>query len=308
MTQPRISIVMNCYNGEKYLREAIESVRGQTFTDWELVFWDNRSTDTSGAIARSYGDRRIRYLLAPSHTPLGGARRRAVDECRGEFVSFLDTDDLYLPENLQRKLEGIEREAAAVVYGGTIFINEAGEERRRRLPRHRSGQIFAQILGQLDVEVPTMMIRRQVLQATGLNFDERIFGSEEYDLLTQLAAEHRFAVLPAYLAKVRHHRRSLTYSLMEKWASDRRLTLSKLKQAHPGIERRHAAAFREAEARADYYEARWLAQKGSRQDALIALRAARAAGWKYRTLYMVLKLSPRLWHYAHGFLPSSRSL
>ena len=306
MANPLISIVMNCYNGEKYLREAIDSVRSQTYPHWELVFWDNRSTDGSAAIAQSYGDDRIRYILAPQHTTLGGARRLAVNECRGDFISFLDTDDIYLPENLSRKLEFIERESAAVVYGGVIYIDEHGTERRRRLPRHRSGMILDALLRQFETDVPTMMIRRATLQETNLNFDDRIFGSEEYDLLLLIAATHRFAVVREYLSKLRHHRSSLTYSVMGKWSADRLLTLAKLNDLHPGIEQLHPAAFREAYARAHYYKCRWLLQEGRVDEARTVLSRLVRVGWRYRGLFLVLRISPAFWNFVHGYLPSSR--
>ncbi len=308
MANALISIVMNCYNGEKYLREAIDSVRAQTYPHWELVFWDNRSTDGSAAIAQSYGDDRIRYILAPQHTTLGGARRLAVNECRGDFISFLDTDDIYLPENLSRKLEFIEREAAAVVYGGVIYINEEGVERRRRLPLHRSGMILDAMLRQFETDVPTMMIRRATLLETNLNFDERIFGSEEYDLLLLLSATHRFAVVREYLSKLRHHRSSLTYSVMEKWSADRLLTLAKLKERHPGIDGRFPEAFREAYARAHYYNARWLVQEGRVDEARAVLGPLGRVGWRYRGLSLALRISPAFWNFIHGYLPSSRRL
>lgn len=306
MSEPLISVVMNCYNGEKFIREAINSLVAQTHSNWELVFWDNQSTDRSAEIAKSYGDGRIRYIRAPRHTTLGAARKLAVPECRGEFISFLDTDDLYLPDNLSRKLELIEKEKAAVVYGGVIRINEAGEEGFRQLPSHSTGMIFEDMLRQFETDVSTMMIRRSVLVETGLNFDDRIFGSEEYDLLLQLAVCHRYAVAKEYLAKVRHHRSSLTYKVMEKWAVDRKLTLSKIRANHPGIEEEYPAAFREACARAHYYEARWLVHSGKSKDALAVLRPWLDAGWRYRCLYVALAISPKLWELLHRFLPSAR--
>ena len=64
-TLPLMSILMNCFNGEKYLREAIDSVTEQTYTNWELIFWDNQSTDNSASIVKSYNDPRIKYYYAP---------------------------------------------------------------------------------------------------------------------------------------------------------------------------------------------------------------------------------------------------
>ena len=77
MAEPLVSILMNCYNGEKYLREAIESVLSQTFQNWGLIFWDNRSTDRSADIFKEYKDLRLKHYLAPEHTDLGGGRAKA---------------------------------------------------------------------------------------------------------------------------------------------------------------------------------------------------------------------------------------
>ena len=68
---------MNCYNGQKYLQEALDSIINQTYKHWELIFWDNQSTDQSREIFHRYDDARFRYFLAPEHTDLGGGRARA---------------------------------------------------------------------------------------------------------------------------------------------------------------------------------------------------------------------------------------
>ncbi len=76
--QPLISVIMNCYNGEKFLREALDSVLTQTYTNWELIFWDNQSTDKSKDILLSYNDSRLKYFYATQHTNLGKARNLAM--------------------------------------------------------------------------------------------------------------------------------------------------------------------------------------------------------------------------------------
>ena len=101
MSTPRVSVLMNCFNGARYLRPALESVCDQTVSDWELLFWDNQSTDESASIVGEYRDARIRYLPAPMHTNLGEARRQACAFARGEWVGILDTDDLWLPKKLE---------------------------------------------------------------------------------------------------------------------------------------------------------------------------------------------------------------
>ena len=92
LSDPLVSVVINCLNGARYLREAIDSVFSQTYDNWEIVFWDNHSCDESGVIAKSYGDR-VRYHRSESTTGLGLARNRALNACRGKYIAFLDVDD-----------------------------------------------------------------------------------------------------------------------------------------------------------------------------------------------------------------------
>ena len=83
-----ISIIVNCFNGEKYLRDALDSIISQTYQDWELIFWDNKSTDLSAKIFQSYNDKRFNYFLSKSHTSLNEARTKALDKINGEFFCF----------------------------------------------------------------------------------------------------------------------------------------------------------------------------------------------------------------------------
>ena len=100
-----VSIIMNCYNGEKYLREALESVLAQTYQNWELIFWDNQSTDDSADIFKSYSDDKLKYFYAPKHTLLYEAKNSAIQKASGEFYAFLDVDDWWIPEKLEKQLQ-----------------------------------------------------------------------------------------------------------------------------------------------------------------------------------------------------------
>lgn len=302
-----VSIIINCYNGALFVRQAVESVLSQTYSKWEVVFWDNQSTDDSASIVKSYKDTRIRYILAPQHTKLGEARYLAVNQCQGEYISFLDTDDVYYPDNLERKIEFIERETADVVYGGVVYISKSGEEIGRRLPRYKSGMLFESFLYQFDVEVASMMVRRSALIEKNLNFDPRIYGSEEYDLILHLSVQHRFAVINQPISKVRLHSASLTTGVIDKWALDRRLTLNKIINRYPGLKEKFSNAFKEAFARAYYYESRCLIYKGQISDAQKIMKKVFFVNWRYFFLFAILKISPALWIFLHNYLPSSRN-
>lgn len=114
--QPLVSVIINCFNGEKYLREAIDSVINQTYTNWELVFWDNQSTDSTAEIVKSYQDPRIHYIYAQKHTPLGEARNLAVEHVNGEYLNFLDADDIWKPNKLREQVKLIVPREVEVVY------------------------------------------------------------------------------------------------------------------------------------------------------------------------------------------------
>src|SRR5690349_646687 len=99
---PAVSIIMNVRNGAPWLRQALDSALAQTFADFELIVWDDCSTDASPAIAREYESRdpRVRYILSPEDTPLGRARHLAIQRATGEWLAFLDQDDVWLPQKL----------------------------------------------------------------------------------------------------------------------------------------------------------------------------------------------------------------
>ena len=90
---------MNCFNGEAFLKEAIDSVISQSYDNWELIFWDNQSTDDSELIIKRYLDPRIRYFKSKEHTLLGTARNEALNLADGKWVAFLDVDDLWSEKN-----------------------------------------------------------------------------------------------------------------------------------------------------------------------------------------------------------------
>ena len=105
MNKPLVSIIMNCYNGERYLHEALESIINQTYKNWELIFWDNLSTDNSKKIFQNFKDERFKYFLAKEHTVLYEARNLALKEVSGEFIAFLDTDDIWFPDKLLKQVK-----------------------------------------------------------------------------------------------------------------------------------------------------------------------------------------------------------
>jgi len=237
---PTVSVIMNCLNGEKYLKEAIDSVYAQTYSDWEIVFWDNASSDRSGEIARSY-DERLRYFRGDETVPLGAARNKALKKARGAFIAFLDCDDIWLPEKLSKQLPLFADPGVGIVFSNTEFFNDKGE--RKRLYRARSdyaiGYCFPRLLTNYFLSLETVIVRRSALEnALGGWFDETLNMIEEMDLFCRIAYQWRLAMVDEVLARWRVHASSWTWARSELLFIETRRLLSKLEALIPDFQER----------------------------------------------------------------------
>jgi len=125
--ESRVSVIMNCYNGEEYLREAIDSVYAQSYKNRENIFWDNASRDGTSQIAQSY-DSRLRYFRADVNTHLGPARNMALAKAKTTYIAFLDSDDICFPHILQRQVELMESADYGLVYAETLVVDADGKK------------------------------------------------------------------------------------------------------------------------------------------------------------------------------------
>ena len=95
-----VSIIMNCHNGERYLKESLKSVLNQSYRNWELIFFDNASTDKSKYIFNTFTDSRFKYFFSKKKINLYKARNLAIKETKGNFIAFIDVDDLWEKKNM----------------------------------------------------------------------------------------------------------------------------------------------------------------------------------------------------------------
>lgn len=218
VSQPLVSVVMNCYNSSRYLREAIDSVLAQTYQNWEIVFWDNRSSDASSEIFNSYSDPRLRYHLAPEHTKLGKARNLAVAQAKGDWICFLDCDDVWLPEKLERQIKIIADEDSELgfVYGQMLVLDDSGASgsrwstrlrkytKKTLLSRLPEGQILEELLKVNFVPLPTAIVNRRLYHEIG-GISEHFEQAEDYELFIKIAARKKVRAVQSIVALYRVH-------------------------------------------------------------------------------------------------------
>ena len=137
---------MNCYNGEEFLSEAIDSIYCQTFQDWQIIFFDNCSIDLTSTIARKY-DHKLKYYYSEKNLSLGEARNIALDLVDTDYVSFLDCDDYYYPNKLQIQVDLMDRKNFIMSYGSAKIIDKKGKKIKNSLVQNKSGYIFPQLFG-----------------------------------------------------------------------------------------------------------------------------------------------------------------
>ena len=201
-----VTVVINCYNGEKYLRQSIESVLDQSYHNFELIFWDNKSTDQSKNIIQSYQDKRIRYFYSKNHTTLYQARNLSLKECKGDFVCFLDVDDYFLKNKIAQQLLYFNDQKVGVVYSNYYRyyedINKKKLLTKRLLP---SGNLTQYILEESQISFMTVMIRKKSLDSLEFNFDQKYSILGDYDLLYRLSFNWNFCYIEEPLAVYRIH-------------------------------------------------------------------------------------------------------
>ncbi len=203
---PRVSVIMNCFNGAKYLRAAIDSVLAQSYADWELVFWDNQSTDGSADIVRSYADPRIRYFYAPVHTLLYEARNCAVQKSSGELLAFLDVDDTWLPAKLELQAALFEDPEVGFACGNYWVDSERKGRRwlahKRPLP---DGHVLDELLKFYFVGLVTLMVRRSALDSLAYPFDPRYHIIGDLDMVIRLSMTWKAGSIQEPVAVYRLH-------------------------------------------------------------------------------------------------------
>jgi len=205
-----VTVIINLYNGGTTLAEAIDSVLAQSFADWELLIWDDCSTDGSVEVVRRYDDERIRYVRSEVQIPLGQARQKAIEAASGEWIAFLDHDDVWLPRKLELQLAlAREKPEAALVYGRTVRFYPNGTERDYDQAHEYlylpEGNIFRKLFTKsCFIAMSSAMFRRSALEAIG-GIPESIAIIPDYYLYIAVARRFPAAAVQAVVCRYRMH-------------------------------------------------------------------------------------------------------
>lgn len=204
---PTVSVIIPTYNRAHMVGRAIQSVLNQTYQDFELIIVDDASTDNTEEVAKSFNDERLQYIRHEKNSGSSVApRNTGIELARGEYIAFLDSDDEWLPQKLEKQMDKFNSVSPDVglVYCGYAGVNrETGEALREYTPNGR-GEVFKLMVERNLLGSLTVLIRKECFQKAGV-FDTEFLSSQDWDMWIRISKYYKFDFIPEVLAKYYVH-------------------------------------------------------------------------------------------------------
>jgi len=209
LKKPKISIIVNCYNGQKFLKDALKSIINQTYKNFEVIFWDNKSTDNSKKIFLSFKDKRFKYFISKNFTTLYQARNSAIKKAKSEFITFLDTDDLWEKNKLQLQLKYFEEKKVGLVYTNFLLLKNSNKK-VKLFNKMNKKNTKINFFKDRDIGILTVMIRKKYLNKLKYIFEKKFTHIGDFDLFWRLFKICKFKYIDLPLATYRIHENNLS--------------------------------------------------------------------------------------------------
>ncbi len=225
------SVIIPTFNRAAFLREAIDSVLAQTEKDFELIIVDDGSTDYTRELVAEYGDR-VRYVFQPNAGP-SAARNLGIRHASGKLITFLDSDDLWLPHKLARQREWMAAHPQArLCYTDEIWIRRGVRVNQKKIHAKSGGWIYPLCLPRCIISPSSVLMRRELFDAVGL-FDEQLPVCEDYDLWLRVASRFEIGfIAESLIVKRGGHPDQLS---QREWGNDRYRVAALLKIYESGV-------------------------------------------------------------------------
>ncbi len=214
MNNPLVSVIINCFNGEKYLKKCIQSIINQTYKNFEIIFWDNNSKDQSKNILFEFSDSRIRYFKTNTKYNLGESRNKAIEKSKGELIAFLDIDDWYVPEKLYLQVKEFQaNKDIGLIYTNYYIFYDLSKKRKIFKCKILIENISQHLLDNYNIGILTVMIKRNLLIKNKFNSHYNFI--EDFDLVFKLSLQTKFKFIDLPTAYYRIHSNNLSKKLLK---------------------------------------------------------------------------------------------
>ena len=207
----KVSIIMNCFNGEKYLHEALSSVISQTYQNWELIFYDNQSTDRSKKIFESFREPRFFYYYADQHTKLFKARNKALEKTGGDLIAFLDVDDYWSDIKLERQCDKFQEDKELdFIFSKYSVVDEYFDKIKIKQKNDLSSKSIEELIINYEVGLSTVMFRKSIVERINFSFDENYNIIGDFDAFSYLIQKVKYLYMNKELSFYRWHNNNLS--------------------------------------------------------------------------------------------------
>lgn len=207
---PKVSVIMPVYNGQEFLRETMDSVLNQTFTDFEFIIINDASKDSTEEIIKSYEDDRIVYLKNEQNLGVAGALNRGLENAKGEYVARIDADDIAMPERFQKQVEFMDKHPDVGVCGSHIRIFEQDGAERDFKYSELDAELRVDMLFNSAFAHPAVMLRKSVLDKNKIFYNRDFEKAEDYRMWYDIMRVSKGYNLQEPLLRYRHHQNQVT--------------------------------------------------------------------------------------------------
>ena len=200
MNKPLVSIIINCHNGEKYLDKCIESILNQNYSNWEIVFWDNNSSDNSSCIFHNYKDTRFKYFFSKNFDTLYAARNKAIEKANGKYICFLDTDDYWERNKIEEQINFLENNKNfEIVYSNFYTVKKDDTKYIQNNYNLPEGKIVKDLLKKYSIGILTVCLKRKIFE--NILFDEKTNIIGDFDFFIKLSYKYNIGCIQKPLAR-----------------------------------------------------------------------------------------------------------
>jgi glycosyltransferase involved in cell wall biosynthesis len=209
MSSPLVSVIMNCFNGEKYLKRSLDSLVAQKYENFELIFWDNLSNDNSKKIFQSYNDKRFKYFMSEKHKILYDARNDALKRCNGKYISFLDTDDFWMNNKLSSQISVIEsNKEIGLIYANYTIHNRNKiffKKKTLKTKFFKSGKITKHLIKNYYIGLLTVLIRKEFMKGDLEFFNSKYNLLSDFDYILRFSKKYEIDYIKENVAVYNQH-------------------------------------------------------------------------------------------------------
>jgi len=226
MSQTKISVILPVFNSRDYVREAIESVLNQSYSDFELIIINDGSTDSSSAIIESFNDKRIIYINNSKNSGLISTLNEGLKLAKGKYIARMDADDICLPDRFKRQVDALDK-SDDIILVSSDYYEMKGSDLKLSTGFSGSDEIKSTLLFAPCIAHPTVMMRHVFSDGT-LRYNPEFKHTEDYKLWTELSFKGEFVNLNIPLLKYRSHGDQIS----AQFSSLQRMNSEKIRQSY----------------------------------------------------------------------------